>query len=65
MKGRVSTGEVHKPKVRCTSGNSLKRCSSTVIFFVSEEKQKITEFFPDTTVFIIKVLALQTNEIKR
>ena len=29
------------------------------------KKRKITEFFPDITVFTIKKLALRTNEIKR
>ena len=28
------------------------------------KKRKITEFFPDTTIFTIKKLALLTNEIK-
>ena len=35
------------------------------IAVVSEEKWKITKFFPDTTVFMIKKPALRTNEIKR
>ena len=31
VKGKVSVGEVHEPKVRCTSANSPKICSYTVI----------------------------------
>ena len=31
VKWKVSVGEVHKPKVRCTSANSPTRCSCTVI----------------------------------
>ena len=30
-----------------------------------KKKRKINEFFPDTTVFTIRKLALRTNEIKR
>ena len=29
-----------------------------------KKKRKITEFFPDTTIFTIKKLALRTNEIQ-
>ena len=32
---------------------------------VNEEKLKIKEFFPDTTVFTIKKLAMRTKDIKR
>ena len=30
-----------------------------------KKKRKINEFFPDTTVFTIKKLAMRTNDIKR
>ena len=51
-KGKVSVGEVHKPKVRVASDNSPKHVlPQRFVSVVSEEKQKITEFFPDTTVY--------------
>ena len=49
---------MHKSKVRCTSANSPKIYSCTVIFF------DITEFFPDTTFFTIRKLALRGNKVK-
>ena len=48
----MSVGEVHEPKVRVASENSPKICSPQLFVAVmSEEKRKITEFFPETTFF--------------
>ena len=36
-----------------------------LLHFCLKKKRKITEFLPDTTVFMIKKLELRNNEIKR
>ena len=56
--GELTKGEVHEFKL--TKNMFL---HSDLLQLCLKKKRKITEFFPDTTVFMIKKLALQTNDI--
>ena len=58
---------VHGTKVRVASANSPKKMlyHSDLLKLCLMKIQKISDFFPDTTFFMIKKLAMQTNGIKK
>ena len=58
-------GALTKGKGRECELTKKKFLNSDLLKLCLKKKRKINEFFPDTTVFKIRELALRTNEIKR